>query len=319
SPFAAPATLMLIAHVEQQGVWAVAGGMHQIARTLADAAQRHGAELRTQSAVREVMVRAGCAVGVRLGSGEVIDARCVVFNGDTQALASGLLGHAASSAVPGYAAKERSLSAVTWNLLAHTQGFPLSRHNVFFSPDYAAEFAQLFGQRRLPTQPTVYICAMDRIDDSGATGPERLMCLVNAPACADEGGPSESEVLRCKHDTLAALQRCGLRWTCEPGMSLTTTPADFAQRYPGTGGALYGRATHGWRAAFRRPGARTAITGLYLAGGSVHPGAGVPMAALSGRLATRSVLEDRASTRPLHPVATAGGTSTPSTTRAPEG
>ena len=72
----------------------------------------------------------------------------------------------------------------------------------------------------------------------------------------------------------------------------------FARRFPGTGGALYGRATHGWRASFARPGSRTRIPGLYLAGGSTHPGPGVPMAALSGRLAATCVLEDLASTRP---------------------
>ena len=64
-----------------------------------------------------------------------------------------------------------------------------------------------------------------------------------------------------------------------------TTPADFNRLFPATGGALYGRSSHGWTASFQRPGARTRIPGLYLAGGSTHPGPGVPMAALSGRSA----------------------------------
>jgi 1-hydroxycarotenoid 3,4-desaturase len=63
-------------------------------------------------------------------------------------------------------------------------------------------------------------------------------------------------------------------------------------------------------ASFRRPGARSKLPGLYLAGGSTHPGAGVPMAALSGRLAARSLLEDLASTRRFRRTATPGGTST---------
>ena len=90
-----------------------------------------------------------------------------------------------------------------------------------------------------------------------------------------------------------------------------TTPADFNRLFPATGGALYGAATHGWNAAFRRPGARTRIPGLYLAGGGAHPGAGVPMAALSGRIAARRLISDRASTRRFHRVAMSGGTSTP--------
>ena len=69
-----------------------------------------------------------------------------------------------------------------------------------------------------------------------------------------------------------------------------TTPTDFERLFPATGGALYGRASHGWMASFQRPGARSRLPGLYLAGGSVHPGPGVPMAALSGRLAAASLL-----------------------------
>ena len=60
---------------------------------------------------------------------------------------------------------------------------------------------------------------------------------------------------------------------------------------PATGGALYGQAVHGTLAAFRRPGSRSTIPRLYLAGGSVHPGPGVPMAVLSGRLVAETRFE----------------------------
>jgi 1-hydroxycarotenoid 3,4-desaturase len=88
-----------------------------------------------------------------------------------------------------------------------------------------------------------------------------------------------------------------------------TTPADFHRLFPATGGALYGPAVHGAMASFRRPGARTRLPMLFLAGGGTHPGAGVPMAALSGRLAASSVLEDLASTSVSRRTAMRGGTS----------
>ncbi|TXN07700.1 CrtD protein, partial [Methylobacterium sp. WL122] len=96
----------------------------------------------------------------------------------------------------------------------------------------------------------------------------------------------------------------------------TTTPAGFATLFPATGGALYGRASHGWSATFKRMGARTRLPGLYLAGGSVHPGPGVPMAAQSGRIAADTLLADRRAARPVSTrrspaTATSGGTSTP--------
>jgi 1-hydroxycarotenoid 3,4-desaturase len=77
---------------------------------------------------------------------------------------------------------------------------------------------------------------------------------------------------------------------------VVTTPAIFDQLFPATGGALYGQASHGWQASFTRPPSRSKVAGLYLAGGSTHPGAGVPMAAMSGKLAAASLLSDLGST-----------------------
>ncbi len=312
SPWQAPATLMLVAHVEQQGVWAVEGGMHRLATTLAGLASAHGARIRYGAHVAEVTVAAGRASGVRLASGEHVAAGTVVFNGDAGALAAGALGTGARHASPPVYAHQRSLSAVTWALAAPTGGFPLLRHNVFFGGDYRAEFASIFKQGRLPVEPTVYVCAQDR-EDAGAApaagAPERLLCLVNAPATGDTTPPTPMELAECEARTFQMLARCGLQVAPEPQHTVRTTPQDFERAFPATGGALYGRASHGWMASFSRPGARSRLPGLYLAGGSTHPGPGVPMAALSGRQAAASVMADRASTPRFHPVATAGGTS----------
>ncbi|RYY86802.1 MAG: FAD-binding protein, partial [Comamonadaceae bacterium] len=63
SPFDSPATLMLVAHVEQQGVWLVEGGMHRLAASLADLAVTQGASLRYGAAVSEITVRDGRTTG----------------------------------------------------------------------------------------------------------------------------------------------------------------------------------------------------------------------------------------------------------------
>jgi len=302
SPFSAPATLMLVAHVEQEGVWLVKGGMHRLARALADLALARGARIRYAAEVAEVEVEHGRVAGVRLASGERLAAGAVVVNADAAAVAHGLLGYAAARAVPGSGAQVRSLSAVTWAMHARTDGFPLLRHNVFFSDDYAAEFDDIFRLGRLPAQPTVYVCAQDRADSDAPAcgGPQRLLCLVNAPASGDHEGLARADIEACQARTFALLQGNGLLLERAPEATVITTPADFERLFPGTGGALYGPASHGWRASFRRPGSRTSVAGLYLAGGSTHPGPGVPMAALSGRQAVACVLADlvpRRSTR----------------------
>nr|WP_321986467.1 1-hydroxycarotenoid 3,4-desaturase CrtD [uncultured Lichenicoccus sp.] len=308
SPYEAPATLMLIAHVEQNGVWFVEGGMHRLALAMAARASELGAGIRTGAEVREIGVRNGRASGVVLDTGETIAADAVLCNGDTAAIAGGLFGDGCARAVTPTPERARSLSAVTWAALAEATGFELIRHNVFFGGDAQGEFDDLFGRRRLPLSPTVYVCAQDREPGQPPDGPERLLCLVNAPATDDTTRLDSTELDECMQRMIARLARGGLHLRIQA--SQRTTPTDFAALYPGTGGALYGPASHGWTASFRRPGSRSALPGLYLAGGSVHPGPGAPMATLSGRLAAARILADLASIRSSPPAATSGGTST---------
>jgi 1-hydroxycarotenoid 3,4-desaturase len=298
SPFLAPATLMLVAHVEQAGVWLVEGGMHRIAASLAQLGTSGGVEFRYGAAVAAIGIDSDRVSGVTLADGEVIEADAVLSNADIGALGAGHLGAQVLRAVAPVPRAARSLSAITWALSTRTSGFPLSRHNVFFGADYASEFDDIFRRGRLPQAPTVYVCAQDR--GAAATvappGAERLLVLVNAPPSGDTHAYARSEIEPCETRTFALLERCGLQVERQPAHQLVTTPADFERLFPGTGGALYGPASHGWRASFRRPGARSRIAGLYLAGGSTHPGPGVPMAALSGRQAAAAILADHALT-----------------------
>lgn len=295
SPWQAPATLMLIAHVEQDGVWLVRGGICRVAEALEGLGARQGATFRYRAPVREILVEGGRARGVVLADGERLEAEAVVFNGDIAALSSGLVGGGVRKAVPRSRRSERSLSAITWCLKARTRGFPLHHHNVFFAEDYAAEFRAVFKDRTITETPTIYICAQDRgeaaegVPEDG----ERLLMLVNAPA---DGDVDDFEALKAAVEprAFALLEACGLEIERRPEAEVVTTPHLFDRLFPATGGALYGRASHGMTASFKRPGAATRVPGLYACGGSVHPGAGLPMATMSGRLAARRLLADLA-------------------------
>jgi 1-hydroxycarotenoid 3,4-desaturase len=312
SPFVAPATLMLIAHVEQDGVWLADNGMHSIATAIAELARSNGAKFRYDAPISEIVVEHGRAAGVRLESGEVIRGRAIVFNGDPAALNIGRLGDKVRRAVPPVPPKQRSLSSMTWLINAKTAGFPLVRHSVFFSSDYRAEFDSIFKRGNVPEEPTIYICAQDRDDHSARAppGPERLQLIVNAPANGDTFQSSQAEIDQCERQVFGFLEGCGLTIDRTADNSHLVTPADYEHLFPATGGALYGRATHGWKAAFQRPGAASRLPGLYLAGGGIHPGAGIPMASLSGRLAAERLLADLPSMRSSRRVAMPGGTST---------
>ncbi|MBX9761209.1 MAG: NAD(P)/FAD-dependent oxidoreductase, partial [Beijerinckiaceae bacterium] len=311
SPYLAPATLMLVAHVEQDGVWMLEGGMHRLAQVFAEQAQAFGATIHYGAHVASISGSHGRMLA-RLSDGETLSADSIVFNGDASAIGRGFLGKELMGAVPPAPEAARSLSAMTWTFETRTGGFPLVRHNVFFSNDYRSEFDSI-ARGSLIGDPTVYVCAQDRGDDDSAIdAPERLLALVNAPAVGDAREFSQEDIAECATRMLSRLTACGLTLESPPTLAHAQTPSDFNRLFPSTGGALYGRASHGWRASFQRPGVRTKAPGLYLAGGSVHPGPGVPMAALSGWAAANCVLQDLASRSRSRTTDTRGGTSTPS-------
>ncbi|MBO3761759.1 1-hydroxycarotenoid 3,4-desaturase CrtD [Ciceribacter sp. L1K22] len=309
SPFLSPATLMLVAHVEQAGVWIVNGGIHALALCLMRIASDLGVAFHFGESVARIERDAsGRAVtGVITDRQRHLASHHVIYNGDVAALPQ-LTGGIGKPRTP----PERSLSALVACGALVPQGVPLRHHTVFFADDYEQEFNAIFRHQRRPADPTVYVCAQDRSADGRHdprvdNGPERLYFLMNMPADGDRRRYDEREVEQCLTSMERRLARNGLQIDLDPAKLSTTAPDQFNRLYPATGGALYGMASHGWMASFQRPTANTPLKGLYLAGGSVHPGPGVPMAALSGKIAAECLLADRVSHGRSRPVAITGG------------
>jgi 1-hydroxycarotenoid 3,4-desaturase len=318
SPWQAPATLLLIAYVELRGVWAIKGGMQALASALAKAFQELGGEIRLATTVHQILVHNQHVAGLTASPvGQTPQTQMfdqVVFNGDLGALHASELLPQQHRDIPTRQRTPSSLSAMTWSGVTQAEGFGLQYHNVFFQDHYVDEFTSIFKHRAMPKRPTIYVCAQDRLADragqitSGGVH-ERLFMLINAPAC----GPGhmnipQEEIEQCQQRVFSRLAESGLRLTAQAPMTIKT-PACFRQLFPGSKGALYGRAPHGWLSVFHRASSRGPMAGLYLAGGTVHPGAGVPMAALSGRLAAGCLTADLASTRSSHRVVISGGMS----------
>jgi 1-hydroxycarotenoid 3,4-desaturase len=294
SPFHAPATLAVIAHVENAyGIHVPKGGIYRLAEALERRMRALGVEIETGVDVEEIVVERGRAVGVR-ATGRVERADVIFSAVDVAHLHERLLAGDRQARKLGdrYAGEELSLSAYVLLALVDRAPLPLLHHNVFFSRDYKHEFEQLITQRRPPDDPTVYVCADDRVD-----GPvpevERAFILSNAPPLDERGRRVEwtAEAPRCKARIAATLARHG--WTLGVREQLEQTPVDFAQRFPASKGALYGIASNSKMAAFKRPPNQIpGVAGLYLVGGTVHPGAGLPMVCLSARIACNLAMEE---------------------------
>ncbi|MGB3247161.1 MAG: 1-hydroxycarotenoid 3,4-desaturase CrtD [Sulfitobacter sp.] len=318
-PAASPALLALIWHAESRGVWHVKGGMNQLARSIAKCAASFGATFQYDTHVTQIETTNGTAIAVHTKDARIA-ADAVLFNGDPAALCDGNLGAAAQSAVAPHATQPRSLSASVMSFAALPEGVDLSAHNVFFGDDPQTEYIPL-SHGKMQSDPTLYVCAQDRFGAHRPKGLERFEIILNSLPIPTENIPDpaqdEKERTSCHTRILERLGRFGLTFSPLPGPDTVTLPTDFNSLFPGSRGALYGRSPHGMLAAFKRPTARTSVRGLYLTGGGVHPGPGLPMATLSARHAVEAILSDLSSTSTSRRAATHGGTSTGSATMAP--
>jgi phytoene desaturase len=286
SPYLAPATLACIPHLESAyGAWYPKGGLGRLRDALVAAASAVGVELVTSIEVERVVAAGGRVTGVCLAGGERVPASLVVANVDAQHLYRDLLPDDRALRRVRRARPSTSAFVVLAGVEGRTPG--IEHHNVWFSPDDRAEFDDLFTDGRLPAASTIYGCISSVTDPGQAPpGAENWFLLVNAPA-GWRGDAAATEA-----DLLAQLASRGPDLRTRLRFTDVLTPADFETRYRAPGGAIYGTSSNGRRAAFLRPANRGPRHGLYLVGGSSHPGGGLPLVAISARIVAEMVERD---------------------------
>ena len=296
SPYEASAAYNVVAHVELNGgVWYAQGGVYEIARVLEGLARELGVEICTDCPVTGIEVEGTQVAGVVLGRGERRSAKAVIANADVTTVYEQLLPRRAVS--PRRRARqvnaERSCSGFVLALGVEGVHPQLAHHNIFFSANYRREFDEIFHQGVPPTEPTIYVVITARSDPAHAPeGCENWFVLVNAPALGP-GYDWETQTSAYRDLVLARLAERGFDVRDAIRVEQTLTPPDIARLTGAYRGALYGTTNNGLLAALRRPHNRCPdVRGLYFAGCTTHPGGGVPMVVLSGRVAARMVADD---------------------------
>ncbi len=296
-PDSSPAVLCGIAHMQSQdGVWYPRGGTGAVPRALAGLAVDLGVEIRTRTAIRRIIVENGRATGVLTADGETIRGGAVVSNSDSVRTHRELLDGPPQKRFLGRRKYEPACSGVVLYLGLDRRYDQLLHHNFVFSADPHEEFDAIYRRGEPAADPTCYVCAPAVTEPEVApAGGEALYVLVHTPYLrphhnwAKMLAPYRERIIDKLKQT-AGLADLEQHIVFEHALS----PQDIEDRYQVLDGAIYGLASHGrFLGAFKPANRSPDIEGLYLAGGSAHPGPGMPMVMMSGWIAGDCVDQDR--------------------------
>lgn len=290
NPYQAPATLRVIAHLEHnEGAFFPGGGMYSLATRLYEKACALGVIFRFNHPVKALQIHKSKVVSLE-AEDHIFPVEHVVSTIDIMQL---------SKLLPGKQIRcnERKLERFSSSALVFfwgmNQPFPeLSLHNVFFSNDYQAEFNAYFNQGRLSDDLTIYlyISSKRHVNDAPG-GMENWFVMVNAPV--NQGQDWDSLAAGARKVILQRLNKV-LGKEIEPAIIVEKfySPRDLQDKTGASLGAIYGQNSNSIFAAFQRhPNRLPSVKNLALAGGTVHPGGGIPLCLLSARLATNLILQ----------------------------
>jgi phytoene desaturase len=298
SPFASPAVLCSIAHMQASGgVWYPEGGTRAVAVALSDLATRLGVEIVTGTEVTGLDIENDTVRGVRTNDGRRREASAVISNMDAIRTYAELVGGRAERSYR-RANHEPACSGVVLYLGLSKAYEHLGHHNFVFSRDAEEEFDAIYKLGEVAPDPTCYVAAPARTDASVAPeGGEALYVLVHTPYLRPHHDwqamfPAYRQKILDKLATTGGMADIEERIVFERAL----TPVDIHERYKVLDGAIYGLASHGTFTGAFKPGNRSRhIKGLYLAGGAAHPGPGMPMVMMSGWIAADALDQDRRS------------------------
>lgn len=285
-PWRTPATFNVIPYAELAfGSWTCRGGLFSLVRALESLATAKGVRFHYQTPVARVTFDpSGQANGLSLENGRHHSCDVVICNADAvQARTGELLAHHPHHRrwVRRYRRTEPSLSGFVALVARDQPSTETGTHNVFFPEDYRKEFAELFDEPQPLSDPTLYLSIPSRQSPEMAPpGKEGWFVLANAPSLRDCRQWDSDAYAGFLHDRLCT--RLGLpttdsRWVTGLG------PQHLATNTGAWHGTIYGPASNSRFAAFARVPNADRRTRIGFAGGSAHPGGGIPLTLLSGR------------------------------------
>jgi phytoene desaturase len=297
-PRVAPAVLSTIAFVEEAfGAWHIKGGIGTLAEKITERCQKLGVEIKLSSNVEEITLNGDKVSGVVVnGMAHSFDR--VVANADAQFVYEKLLAPTKKVVKlrQQLAKQEPSLAGFSLLLgLKPSDAEPLNHHTILFPENYDLEFESIFTTKTPVERPTIYICAPHDPLMVKDEGHEAWFVLVNAPRHSTSGDgfdwSDENFKRQYANSIIDQIEAAGISIRDRLEVLEIRTPLDLQVAVNAPGGSIYGTSSNGARSAFARAKNRSPIKGLYLVGGSAHPGGGLPLVGLSAEMVANAVLE----------------------------
>jgi len=290
NPYVAPGTLSVIPHFElNQGMYLPENGIYAIVESLYQLALRQGVKFNFNKKVNEIFVSKGRAQGIRIDEGKLM-CDAVVSNADAwntwkyllpnEPLPSNIKNH------------ERSSSMVVFYWGMKTENPELNLHNLFFSNNSREEYRHIFDLKQVYHDPTIYVNITSKeIEGDAPKGKENWFVMTSVPHLA--GQDWDSLLPQIRKNVISKINRM-LKKDIEPWIEVEEhlEPRIIENRYNSAFGSVYGYSSNSiWAAFLRQANFERKIKGLYFCGGSAHPGAGMPLCLLSGKIAAELAQE----------------------------
>ena len=296
-PRYAPAVLSTIAFVEEAfGAWHIKGGIGTLSEKITERCEKLGVDIQLNSYVQEISQAAGRVTGLVVNGNKQSFDR-VVANADAQFVYDTLLAptNKVVKVRKKLAKQEPSLAGFSLLLgLKPSQTEPLEHHTILFPENYDLEFESIFTRKKPVEKPTIYICAPRDPLMVKDKGHEAWFVLVNAPRHGHSGNGfdwSDSNFNKqYANSIIDQIESSGIPIRDRLEVLEIRTPLDLQNSVNAPGGSIYGTSSNGARSAFARAKNRSPIKGLYLVGGSAHPGGGLPLVGLSAEIVANAIL-----------------------------
>jgi phytoene desaturase len=287
NPYMCPATLNIISHVEYNiGGYYILGGMYKLTDALYSLAMKKGVKFIFNSRVEEITLQNKKVTGIKV-NGEYIQSDAVISNADVYNTYNILLNDKNSKPANKYNSLEPSSSAHVFYWGININSEKLDVHNILFSGNYKKEFDEIFIEKTYPSDPTVYIYISSKFSKQDAPeGMENWFVMINTPY--DNNNLSHESLKETILNKIKQLTGYDLKDKIITEQILT--PSEIASVTGSYKGSIYGISSNNRKAAFmRQPNKSGEYNGLYFCGGSAHPGGGIPLVILSGKICSELV------------------------------